>query len=92
MKAKTSIYSAAVAGLLLVASHSSASGSYSYQPKTKSVESGQCHGVNACKGKSACGGAENSCAGKNACKGQGWVKMSEKKCDELGGDYKSNKS
>jgi len=50
--------------------------------KSKDVE---CQGVNACKGKGSCGGAQHSCAGQNACKGQGWVKVSKDVCDQLGG-------
>jgi hypothetical protein len=45
----------------------------------------QCHGVNACKGKSECGTARNSCHGQNACKGQGWVTMSAQDCTAKGG-------
>jgi hypothetical protein len=41
----------------------------------------QCDGVNACKGTSACGTANNSCAGQNACKGQGWLLLTQADCD-----------
>jgi hypothetical protein len=43
---------------------------------------GQCHGVNACKGKADCQGKSNECEGKNACKGKGWVKMSKADCEK----------
>lgn len=52
---------------------------------------GECHGVNACKGKGDCGGKGHSCAGKNSCKGKGWVKTDKDLCDKLGGKYKAEK-
>ncbi len=45
-------------------------------------EAGQCHGVNACKGKGDCQGMKNECEGKNACKGKGWVKLSKADCEK----------
>ena len=45
----------------------------------------QCQGVNSCKGKSACHGANNGCAGQNACKGKGWIQTTEKECKAKGG-------
>lgn len=50
---------------------------------------GQCHGVNACKGKGECGGAGASCAGSNACKGKGWQHMTEADCKAKGGTFKA---
>ncbi len=44
-------------------------------------EAGQCHGVNACKGKGDCAAKANECEGKNACKGKGWTKMSKEDCE-----------
>lgn len=45
-----------------------------------------CAGVNACKGKGSCAGAENNCKGKNACKGKGFVDMSSaEECMKKGG-------
>jgi len=44
-----------------------------------------CQGVNACKGKGACGGAGHDCAGKNECKGKGWVDSSAADCKAKGG-------
>jgi len=41
----------------------------------------KCEGVNACKGKSACGTAANACAGKNACNGQGFLMLTKAECD-----------
>lgn len=48
---------------------------------------GECHGVNACKGKGDCGGKGYSCAGKNSCKGKGWLKLSQAECEKKGGDF-----
>lgn len=52
------------------------------------AKSGECHGINACKGQGACGGKGHGCAGKNECKGQGWLKMTKAECDEKGGTFK----
>jgi hypothetical protein len=41
----------------------------------------KCEGANSCKGKSACKTANNSCKGQNACKGQGFLEMTQAKCD-----------
>lgn len=51
----------------------------------KSEAKVHCSGINACKGKGACGTAKHDCAGKNACKGQGWIKTSKEECDTKGG-------
>lgn len=45
----------------------------------------QCHGVNSCKGTSACKTANSSCKGLNACKGQGFLELSKADCDDQGG-------
>jgi hypothetical protein len=45
-----------------------------------------CGGVNECKGKGACGGADNACKSQNACKGKGYIETSsEKECLDQGG-------
>lgn len=49
---------------------------------------GQCHGVNSCKGTSACATAESSCSGQNACKGKGWLTTSKGDCDSQNGTFK----
>lgn len=48
-----------------------------------------CEGVNSCKGKSACNGANNSCKGQNSCKGKGWLEITEKECKARGGKVAS---
>jgi len=45
----------------------------------------KCTGVNECKGKGACGGANHGCAGNNECKGKGWITLAEKDCKAKGG-------
>ena len=44
-----------------------------------------CYGVNKCKGHNDCKTANNACKGHASCKGQGFVAVSEKACDHLGG-------
>jgi len=44
-----------------------------------------CYGVNKCKGHNDCKTASNACKGQASCKGQGFVSMSEKACDDVGG-------
>lgn len=46
----------------------------------------RCEGVNECKAKGECGGANgNACAGTNECKGKGWIQIAEKDCKAKGG-------
>jgi uncharacterized membrane protein len=45
----------------------------------------KCYGVNHCKGHSKCKTAKNACKGQNSCKGTGFMKMSPKKCEKMGG-------
>jgi hypothetical protein len=49
----------------------------------------QCHGVNGCKGQSACKTAENSCKGQNTCKGHGFLELTQKDCDAAKAKMKS---
>jgi len=44
-----------------------------------------CYGVNKCKGHNDCKTAENACKGHASCKGHGFVTMSTKACDQIGG-------
>ena len=44
-----------------------------------------CYGVNKCKGHNDCKTANNACKGHASCKGQGFVTVSAKACDHLGG-------
>lgn len=82
---KTTLVAAAVAGLML--------SSCSSAPKPPAdVVTGECYGINACKGQGECGGTGHSCAGKNTCKGKGWVTLSHVDCDAKGGTFKSEKT
>ena len=66
------------------------------QPKKKAkakadedkTQMGECHGINACKGKGECGGEGHECAGNNSCKGKGWIKMSKAACKKKKGTFK----
>lgn len=48
---------------------------------------GKCWGVNSCKGHSSCKGATNACQGQNSCKGNGFLILSLRSCEEVGGDF-----
>jgi len=50
-----------------------------------STEIVHCYGVNKCGGHNDCKTAKNACMGKASCKGTGYVKVSEKACDDIGG-------
>ena len=46
----------------------------------------RCAGINECKGKGACSGADNACKAKNECKGKGWDEVaSAEECTKQGG-------
>lgn len=56
------------------------------EDKKKADPQVRCSGVNECKGKGACGGANgSSCAGNNECKGKGWVLVTAKECKDKKG-------
>ena len=77
MSTKSAMIASAVAGLFLSAT-----------PVLAAPKAGgkvHCQGVNACKGKGGCKGADNACKGQNGCKGKGFVEMTEKKCKDKGG-------
>jgi len=51
--------------------------------KAKGVK---CAGINECKGKGECGGADSACRGLNDCKGKAWITVASKKaCEDKGG-------
>jgi len=90
MASKQSVFlvGAALAGMLVAAGCSSKSEVKSSTGGARAVM-GECHEINACKGKGECGGAGHMCAGKNACKGKGWLKMSKHDCAKKGGKFKA---
>jgi uncharacterized membrane protein len=52
-----------------------------------------CAGINECKGKGSCAGAENACKAQNECKGKGWAEASsEQECIEKGGKVVAQKN
>ena len=79
MKAKTVLLTAALAGVTMAASGCA--------NKQAEANSGQCHGVNTCKGQGECGGKTHDCGGKNECKGNGWVTSSADDCETKGGEF-----
>ena len=69
----------AAAGMLTTATPSFAASDKAAAPNI------HCYGVNRCKGHNDCKTAKNACKGQASCKGQGFVAVSEKACDHLGG-------
>ena len=51
----------------------------------KAAKNIHCYGVNRCKSHNDCKTADNACKGHGSCKGKGFVAVSEKACDHLGG-------
>lgn len=80
MMSKGTLIAAAVAGLF-----ASSAPAVATAKGTAATEKVRCEGVNSCKGKSACKGANNACKGQNTCKGTGAVEMTEKQCKAKGG-------
>lgn len=50
-----------------------------------------CGGVNECKGKGACSGADNACKSQNSCKGKGFIETTAKDCKDKGGQVMAAK-
>jgi len=91
MDSKNLLLAAAFSGLALTATANDAAKTTATKetPKEAKEVMGQCHGINSCKGTSACHSEKNSCAGTNSCKGKGWMKTSEKECKEKKGKFKA---
>lgn len=91
---KGAVMATAIAGLFAAGtacqksgnSTTSGEGEMMKEDTSSSAEMVKCKGINACKGKGQCGGANHSCSGKNECKGKGWIKVSADECDEKGGE------
>ena len=81
------LMTAALGGLMLAATIATASAEEKATGSTAGGKTGECAGVNSCKGTGACHGAGNTCAGKNSCKGQGWIKATKAECDAKGGKF-----
>ena len=76
-KAMSIAMAVAAAGLL-----SAAPASFAGSDSNSKVH---CYGVNKCKGHNDCKTVKNACKGHASCKGQGFVSVSAKACDHLGG-------
>jgi len=76
-------------GLALAGMMMSSGCSTTAKTSPEMAASGECHGINSCKGAGACGGKGHSCAGKNSCKGKGWLKLTKAECLEKGGEFKA---
>ena len=79
MSQKSILLGAALSGLLIASGCAHSMDSMSGGEMAK----GQCHGVNACKGKGDCSSATHDCAGENSCEGKGWLKMSKADCEMI---------
>ena len=87
MNNKKLLVGAAFSALLLVGCEKQGGKKSDTVASTEKVE-GQCHEVNACKGKGQCGGEGHKCSGQNTCKGKGWLKMTAEECKAKGGNFK----
>ena len=87
-KTNKTLMTAALGGLMLAATLSTASAEEGTAAPAAGGKTGECHGINACKGTGACHGTDHSCAGKNACKGKGWTKATKADCESKGGTFK----
>jgi len=87
---KGALIASAVATLFAAgAAHAKQAKGKTDKSASKSVK---CAGINECKGKGSCMGADNACKGKNDCKGKGWVDAkSEKDCTGKGGKIVAGK-
>ncbi len=97
MKQKGLLFSAAVAGLVFSAGAMAAGKKGASHKKADAkpavvAATGECSGINTCKGKGECGGAGHECAGHNECKGKGWVKATEADCKAKQGTFKASKT
>ena len=73
------------AGLALALAAAGMMGAATVSAAPSAAENVHCYDVNVCKGHNDCKTAENACKGQAACKGHGFVAMSAKACDDIGG-------
>jgi hypothetical protein len=85
---KSVLFSAAVAGMLLAPN--AFAKTKKAATKSGAEATGQCHGINSCKGKGECAGQDHGCAGSNECKGKGWVTMTKTQCLAKKGKFKAD--
>jgi len=72
-------------GLALAIAAASMMGTATVNAAPSETANVHCYGVNICKGHNDCKTAENACKGQAKCKGHGFVAMSAKACDDIGG-------
>lgn len=82
---KSKLMTAAFTGLVLALNANAVEKTKS---SAESTVTGECHGMNTCKGQGECGGQGHECAGKNTCKGKGWKTLTEKECEKKKGQWK----
>ncbi|MGE0172089.1 MAG: hypothetical protein AB7T49_04860 [Oligoflexales bacterium] len=88
---KSVLFSAAVSSMLMASVALADSTKAPAAAKTAKTEAkGECHGINACKGKGECGGKGHSCAGNNECKGKGWLSATKEECTAKKGTFKAH--
>lgn len=56
-----------------------------WRAKVTTADMAHCYNVNVCGGHNDCKTAQNACKGQASCKGQGFVAMSPKACNDVGG-------
>jgi hypothetical protein len=62
------------------------------KPQKEAAKAVHCGGINECKGKGACAGADNACKSQNSCKGKGYLETkTEKECLDKGGKVLASK-
>lgn len=81
IKVTGAFVAAAVAGLMMTGKVMATDG-HDHKAADGKVH---CSGINECKGKSACKGADHACKGSNSCKGKGVIETTEADCKAKGG-------
>ncbi len=72
----------ALAAAAMLSTSATAAGPGTQESKTADVK---CYGVNACKGQSDCRTAHSKCSGLNSCRGLGYVGLTARVCEQVGG-------
>ena len=84
-KTKTAGIALAVAAAGMLSACNTTSTKEASTGATASTSNVHCYGVNKCAGHNDCKTASNACKGHASCKGQGFVALSAKACDDVGG-------
>lgn len=83
---KTTGVALALAAASLAGCNSMSGDKMGAQKMAAKAENVHCFGVNKCKGHNDCKTASNACKSMASCKGQGFLSMSAKACDDVGGN------